>query len=168
VMLEAVVAVDKNGVIGSTKTNDLLWHLPADMNRFKALTTPHTVIMGRKTWDSIPNKFRPLANRRNIVLTRNKNFRAFGAEVFHDRGSIISAISKDEMAFVIGGQSVYELFMPFCNKLHITRVENEFSGDVKFPNKSQYGKWELIEAEWFMKDSKNPYHQTLMVYERVK
>lgn len=164
--IEIVVAVSRNGVIGSTDTNSLLWHLPSDMERFRELTTGHTVVMGRKTWESIPNKFRPLPNRKNVVLTRTKGYVAHGAEVFYNRESVIEAIDDEGKVFVIGGESIYKLFLPLARRLHITRVEGKFKGDVHFPDKNDFGKWELIEAQWFRSDNKNKWPQTLMVFER--
>jgi len=128
----------------------------------------HTVIMGRKTWESIPLKFRPLPGRDNIVLTSNMAYKAPGATVCFGLNGVAAAIANDTKAFVIGGQSIYELFMPVATKLHITRVENEFEGDVMFPDKDKFGHWELTEAQWFKKDRDNAWHQTLLVYERIR
>ena len=103
--LTVIAAVARNGVIG--KDNRLPWHLPADLKHFKALTTGHTVIMGRKTWESLPERFRPLPGRQNIVVTRNAGYAASGATVVNSLADAVAAASGSE-AFVIGGAELYQ------------------------------------------------------------
>ena len=112
--LTLIAAIARNGVIG--KGNALPWHLPEDLRRFKALTTGQAVIMGRKTWDSLPAKFRPLPNRLNIVVTRNRDYRAEGATVV---GSLDAAIhaSQTLTPFVIGGAELYAHALPLAQRL---------------------------------------------------
>ena len=109
-------AQSTSGVIGRDGT--IPWHLPEDLARFKTLTMGHTVVMGRRTWDSLPARFRPLPGRRNIVLTRNSGFEAPGAEVF---GSIDDAI--DDQTWVIGGSEIYHLALPAATRCEVTEVD---------------------------------------------
>nr|AIA17843.1 Dihydrofolate reductase [uncultured bacterium] len=129
-----IAALGKNRVIG--KGNDLLWHIPDDMKRFKALTNGHPVVMGRKTWESLPARFRPLPNRTNIVITRKSDYVAEGAQVV---GSIEEALRASsnapgaEEVFVIGGGEVYALALPFATRLYLTIISDEKDGDIYFP-----------------------------------
>jgi dihydrofolate reductase len=109
-------AQSTSGVIGRDGT--IPWHLPEDLARFKTLTMGHTVVMGRRTWDSLPARFRPLPGRRNVVLTRNRGFDAPGAEVV---GSIDDAI--DDQTWVIGGSEIYHLALPAATRCEVTEVE---------------------------------------------
>ena len=109
-------AQSTSGVIG--RDGAIPWHLPEDLARFKTLTMGHTVVMGRRTWDSLPARFRPLPGRRNVVLTRNSGFEAPGAEVF---GSIDDAI--DDQTWVIGGSEIYHLALPAATRCEVTEVE---------------------------------------------
>ena len=129
-ILTLVAAVAKNGVIGSN--NRLPWHLPADLRHFKALTTGHAVIMGRKTWESLPEKFRPLPGRRNIVVTRSAAYAAPGASVAGSLPDAVAAAAGAE-AFVIGGAELYQAALPLANRLQLTEIDAEFEGDTWFP-----------------------------------
>jgi dihydrofolate reductase len=128
--LTIIAAVARNGVIG--RDNQLLWRLPEDMQRFKALTTGHAVVMGRKTWESLPEKFRPLPNRRNIVVTRDATWRAAGATVAHSLDAAIAA-AGEAAAFVIGGAEIYALALPLATRLELTEIDADFAGDARFP-----------------------------------
>lgn len=130
-MIVIIAAVAKNGVIG--KANALPWHLPEDMRHFKALTTGHAVLMGRKTWESLPAKFRPLPGRRNIVVTRNAGYQAAGAVVATSLPAAIEAAESGE-AFVIGGAELYAVAMPLANRLQLTEIDAAFEGDTFFPD----------------------------------
>ena len=127
--ISIIVAVAANNAIG--KDNDLLWHISADLKRFKALTTGHAVIMGRRTWMSLPK--RPLPNRRNIVLTRSAAFNDDGAEVACSIRQTFDLIRDEEESFVIGGADIYRQFLPFARNLYVTFVHSDFDGDVFFP-----------------------------------
>lgn len=121
-----------NGVIGHNGT--MPWHLPEDLAHFKALTQGHPVIMGRKTWDSLPARFRPLPGRRNIVVTRNAGWHGEGAE---RAGSLAEALRLAQDAakvFVIGGAELYALALPQADELVLTEIEAELDGDVFFPD----------------------------------
>lgn len=128
--LSFIVAVAQNGAIG--KNNDLLWHLSSDLKRFKKLTTGHPVVMGRRTWESLPK--RPLPGRRNIVFTQNPDFKAEGAEVVHSVNGLFKALEGcDDEVFVMGGAAIYQLLLPFTKRLYVTRIYRDFDGDVYFP-----------------------------------
>jgi dihydrofolate reductase len=129
-LLTLVAAVARDGVIGLD--NRLPWHLPADLKHFKALTQGHTVIMGRKTWESLPTAFRPLPGRRNIVLTRDQGYRAEGATIAGSLSAAIAAAEGDE-AFVIGGAELYAAAMPLADRLQLTEIDAAFEGDTWFP-----------------------------------
>lgn len=139
--LSIIVAIAQNGAIG--KDNDLLWHLGSDLKRFKKLTTGHPVVMGRKTWESLPK--RPLPGRQNIVMTNNHDFEAAGATVVHSVNELFKVLVAteqeqrdsgkdcDDEVFVIGGASIYNVLLPFTNRLYITRVYRDYEADVYFP-----------------------------------
>ena len=123
-----VVAIADNGVIG--KDGAIPWHISDDMKRFKALTTGHTVVMGRKTWDSLPRK--PLPNRRNVVCTRDVGWRAPGAEPATLPDIDLSHIAPNEDWMVIGGEEIYRYFLPKAHRIELTEVHGDFAGDAKF------------------------------------
>lgn len=124
-MIVILAALSRNRVIG--RDGDLPWHLPGDLRRFKELTIGGTVVMGRKTYESLPERFRPLPNRRNVVLTRN-GFDAPGADV---RRRLDEALEGD--CFVIGGGSLYAQALPLADRLHLTEVDADVPGDTFFP-----------------------------------
>ncbi|ACB26492.1 dihydrofolate reductase [Methylobacterium sp. PvP062] len=125
-LVSLVAAVARNGVIG--RDNGLAWHLSSDLKRFKALTMGKPMLMGRRTWDSIG---RPLPGRRTLVLTRDTGFRAEGVETVHDWDSALAAAGAELM--VVGGAEIYALALPHADRLHLTEVEAEPAGDVRFP-----------------------------------
>ena len=128
-MISMVVAMSQNRVIG--KSGKMPWHIPEDLQYFKALTTGHTVIMGRKTFESIG---RPLPNRLNVVLTHDEAYEADGCEVAHSIEEVIRKYhKKEEELFIIGGSTLYKAFMPYATKLYITLIEKYFEGDTFFP-----------------------------------
>jgi len=126
-----IAAVAKNRVIG--KDNRLIWNIPEDMARFKALTAGHTVIMGRKTWESLPPRFRPLPGRRNIVVSRQDNYAAPGAEVTDSLENSLKLAATAPTVFVIGGEQIYGQAMALADRLEITEVDLEPEGDAWFP-----------------------------------
>lgn len=128
--LVLIVAVARNGVIGVD--NRLPWRLPADLKRFKALTTGQAVIMGRKTWESLPANFRPLPGRLNIVVTRDAAYQAAGATVVHSLPQAVAA-AVGHTAFVIGGAEIYRQALPLATRLEVTEVDLEVAGDAFFP-----------------------------------
>ncbi|MDE2440097.1 MAG: dihydrofolate reductase [Betaproteobacteria bacterium] len=133
-----IAAVAKNRVIG--KNNTLIWNIPADMAHFKALTAGQTVIMGRKTWESLPPRFRPLPGRRNIVISRQADYAAPGAELANSLDAALRQSSASETAFIIGGEQIYRQAMAVADRLEITEVDLEPEGDAWFP--------EIPTSEW--------------------
>jgi dihydrofolate reductase len=131
VTLSIVAAVARNGVIG--REGGIPWHIPEDMARFRALTTGHPVVMGRKTWDSLPDRFRPLPGRRNVVVTRNPVWTADGAERAASLDTALELLDDPETVFVIGGASLYDQALPLADDLELTEVDLEPEGDAFFP-----------------------------------
>ena len=125
-----IAAVAKNGVIG--KDNTLPWHLPEDLRHFKELTTGHVVIMGRKTWESLPERFRPLPGRLNVVVTRNAGYAAPGAAVVHSLEAA-QKIDPGGTAFMIGGAELYAHALPLAQRLELTEIDADVDGDARFP-----------------------------------
>ncbi|MDP2809495.1 MAG: dihydrofolate reductase [Rhodocyclaceae bacterium] len=141
--LTLIAAVARNGVIGID--NRLPWRLPADLKHFKALTLGHTVIMGRKTWESLPASFRPLPGRRNIVVTRDASYRADGAVVVRSLPAAIGAAESGK-AFVIGGAELYAAALPLAERLQLTEIDATFEGDTCFPAIDQH-QWQETTRE---------------------
>ncbi|MCX7163958.1 MAG: dihydrofolate reductase [Betaproteobacteria bacterium] len=129
-VLTLIAAIAGNGVIGID--NHLPWQLPQDLKRFKALTLGNAVIMGRKTWESLPAKARPLPGRRNIVVTRNAGYAAAGATVAASLAAAIAAAESGE-AFVIGGAELYQSALPLADRLQLTEIDTICEGDTWFP-----------------------------------
>lgn len=133
-MLSLIAAVAQNRAIG--KAQKLLWHLPEDMRYFRETTRGKTVIMGRKTWESLPEAFRPLPGRRNIVVTRNPDYVATGATLARSLPEALSAASdnnNDNEIFVIGGAELYRQALPLAQRLYLTEVAENYAGDAFFP-----------------------------------
>lgn len=161
-MISLIVAMDKNRVIGYQNT--MPWHLPRDLKFFKETTTGHTIIMGRKTFESIG---RPLPKRKNVVLTRSKVDFPKGVEVIHDIKTIYqwNDDHPDEEFFVIGGGHLYEQVIPFANRMYITKINEEFKGDIYFPHFSDED-WILTTKVKGVRDKKNPYDYYFLQYDR--
>ncbi|MDD2881781.1 MAG: dihydrofolate reductase [Rhodoferax sp.] len=130
--LKLIFARAANGVIGANNT--LPWHLPEDMAHFKRSTLGCPVIMGRKTWDSLPLKFRPLPGRLNVVVTRQKDWHAEGALVAHSIEQACALCPPDSTAWVIGGAEVYTQAMPLANTAVVTEIDADFDGDAYAPD----------------------------------
>ena len=145
-----VAAIASNNVIG--KENSLPWNIPEDLKRFKQMTSGHTILMGRKTFDSIG---RPLPNRQNIVMTKDENFEREGIKVINDFDEALELIKKsNEDVFVIGGSKIYELFEPVANSLAITRILKDFEGDAFFPD-INWDLWQIEKEENFFDEKSN-------------
>ena len=129
-MLSLIAAVARQRVIG--KDNRLLWHLPADLAYFRETTRGRPVIMGRKTWESLPDKFRPLPGRHNIVVSRNPDYPLTGATLSHSLEAAI-ALAGEGGVFVIGGEALYQQALPLAQRLYLTEIDRDFSGDAFFP-----------------------------------
>ncbi|WP_068776389.1 dihydrofolate reductase [Paenibacillus sp. FJAT-26967] len=153
-------AMDRQNAIGID--NKLPWHLPADLKFFKKMTTGHSVLMGRKTYDSIG---RPLPNRRNIVLTRQPDYKLEGCEVVHSVEEALAGFQEEEV-FVIGGTEVFKLFWPYADKLYVTFIDDIFEADTYFPV-IEPQEWSLVSEEQGIKDDKNPYDYYFRTYERT-
>lgn len=136
--MQAIVAVSQSWGIG--KGGDLLFRLPSDLRRFKAMTTGHTVIMGRKTLDSLPGG-KGLPHRRNLVLSRQSDFAPDRAEVIHSVEDILKTAEDD--AFVIGGQQVYEQLLPYCARVYVTKVLADPEADAFFPDLDKLPEWKV-------------------------
>lgn len=152
-MLSIIVAVAKNNVIG--KDNQLIWHLPEDLKRFKRLTTGHTIIMGRKTFESLG---RVLPNRKHVILCNDMEMKIENenVEILEDISMLENYIKSEEEHFVIGGATIYKLLMPYASKLYLTRIDEEFEGDVYFPEIKEE-EWKEIEREKGIKNEENPF-----------
>ena len=160
-MISIIVAIAENMAIG--KNNDLLWHIPADLKRFKKITSGHPVIMGKRTWESLPR--RPLPNRRNIVITDLKGEEIEGCEMVYSIGEAISKCDPAEENFIIGGASVYRQFLPHADRLYLTMVHKSFDGDVFFPE-IDFSLWKLISKEEVPKDEVTGFDYANEIYER--
>lgn len=156
-----ISVLDENNGIG--KDNKLLCYLPADLKRFKKLTSGHTIIMGRKTFESLPNG--PLPNRKNIILSRNKDYSAAGAEIIHSIDELDKICDNDEFVFVIGGEEIYKLFLPKAEHLYITRTHHKFEADAFFPEFLSEN-WELLNEEKHLPDEKNKFSYSFLDYRR--
>jgi dihydrofolate reductase len=129
--LSLIAAVARNSAIG--KAGGLLWHEPEDQKHFRRVTMGCPVVMGRKTWDSLPARFRPLPGRRNVVITRNTAWRADGAEVVNSLDAALALLAGAPKAFVIGGAEVYALALPRADELVLTEIDADLDGDTFFP-----------------------------------
>ena len=139
--IKLICAISKNNVIGNE--NKLPWNISEDLKRFKELTSNNWIVMGRKTFDSIG---RPLPNRKNIVLSKNKNLKIDSVEVFSSPNDVIDFYknnSDQKDLYIIGGTYIYELFFQYCEYLFITYIDKEYEGDAFFP-KIDWEKWELM------------------------
>ena len=139
-----IAAVARNRVIG--KDNQLLWNIPEDMAHFRTLTAGHAVLMGRKTWESLPERFRPLPGRHNIVVTRQADYLAPGADLANSLEAGIALAQDDDKLFVIGGAEIYAQAMPFADRLEITEVDLAPEGDAWFPE-IRDGEWRALDEE---------------------
>ena len=163
-MLSIIVAKAKNNIIG--KDNKLLWNLPEDLKHFKELTTGHTMIMGRKTFQSLG---RVLPNRKHIIFSQNPDFKVDdeNVEVVHSLLQIQNLIEGKEEVFVIGGAMIYNFLMPYVKKMYVTEIEKDFDGDTFFPVIDN-NIWKEISREKGIKNEKNNLDYYFITYERIK
>ena len=158
-MIKIIVAISKNRVIGDS--NKLIWHLPADLKRFKEVTGGHPIVMGRKTYESIG---RPLPNRRNIIITRDENYEVDGCEVVN---SIEEALLlTNSVCFIIGGGEIYKQTLHIADQIYLTQVDEDFDGDTTFPELPP--SWYVSNKEDFESDEKNPYKYSFILYEKFE
>ena len=158
-MIKLIVAISRNRVIGDS--NELIWHLPADLKRFKEITTGHPIVMGRKTYQSIG---RPLPNRRNIIITRDENFEVEGCEVVNSIEEALLLTNSD--CFIIGGGEIYKQTLSLSEQIYMTKVDDVFKGDTTFPELDR--SWYVSKEEKFTSDEKNPYNYSFIFYERFE
>lgn len=160
--ISAIVAMANNRVIG--RNNDIPWYLPADLKYFKKVTLGHHIIMGRKCYESIGN---PLPKRTNIVITRNLFYVSSGCLVTHSLEDALQIAKNngEEEAFIIGGAQIYDLAMPYVERLYLTEVNLEVEGDVLF-SELDMEQWNLLSEEAHTADEKNPYDYVFKVLER--
>jgi dihydrofolate reductase len=161
-MISYVVAVSKNGVIG--REGGLPWHISSDLKRFKEITMGKPVVMGRKTWESLPR--RPLPGRRNIVITRSREFAAEGAEVAATPEEAFRLCGDVPEVAVIGGGEIYRLFWPLVDRLYLTEVDLEVAGDTHFPVVSP-AEWREVGREFHPRGEKDSAAFTLRILDRM-
>ncbi len=158
-MIAFVVCMSENRVIG--QNNDMPWHLPEDLKHFKSLTMGHSIVMGRKTYESIG---RPLPGRKNIVLTANRNFEAKGCDIVHSKADILERAKKEDKLFIIGGGKIFEQFMDEADMLYVTVIHEHFDGDVFFPEIGS--EWKVVERRKGIRNAQNPYDYEFLTYVR--
>ncbi len=160
--LTLIAAIGESNSLG--KDNELLWHLPDDFRRFKRLTSGHTIIMGRKTFESFQQ---PLPNRKHIVITRDNNYRTDfkGIYIVHSLEDALTLVADEELSYVIGGGEIYSLAMAHADTLEITHVHGTFDGDAYFP-KIDGRNWEVGQTEFHPADEKHRYAFTYITYNR--
>jgi dihydrofolate reductase len=162
-MIAFIFCMSQNRVIG--KDNDLPWRLPADLQFFKSKTSGHTILMGRRTYESMG---RPLPHRENVVLTRDKGFAASGCHVIHSKEKALrlerELEEKGETLFVIGGQAIFEMFMDEADIIYLTIIYEDFAGDTYFPELDE--NWSITARKKGIKNDKNPYDYEFLTYEK--
>jgi dihydrofolate reductase len=157
-MISIVVARSRNGVIG--RDGELPWLLPSDLKRFRELTEGHTVVMGRRTFESLPERFRPLPRRRNIVLSRDADYSPIGAEVCSE---LADALAASPDCFVIGGGKTYSEALPLAERVYVTEIDALIDGDVFFPELAPH-QWRCVERSADI--AENTWRFAFCVYER--
>lgn len=158
-MINIIVAISKNRVIGND--NKLIWSLPSDLKRFKQITTGNTLVMGRKTYESIG---KPLPNRRNIIITRNSDYKVEGCEVVNSLEEALMLCNNE--CFIIGGGEVYKQSLPLADKLYLTVINEEFDGDTYFPEIED--DWVKVSREDHEPDDKNKHGYSFIEYEKYQ
>jgi dihydrofolate reductase len=161
-MISLVVAAARNNVIG--KGNTLPWSLPNDLKHFREVTAGHTVIMGRKTFESIG---RPLPKRRNIVITRQEDYKPEGVEVVGSLDAAIASMPADEEAFVIGGGEIFKQALPIADRVYLTRVEADVEGDAFF-SPLESDKWRETSRQEGVVDEKNALPHVFLIFNRIR
>lgn len=159
--ISIIVAIAENNAIG--KDNQLLWHLPEDLKRFKRITEGHKIIMGKNTYYSLPK--RPLLKRTNVILTDKPGEQIDDCVMTYSIEDVISICDTDKENFIIGGGSVYRQFLPIAQTLYITKVHESFEADIFFPPIDPVI-WEVISIENHLKDDKHPYDYSFVTYKR--
>jgi len=161
-MVTIIAAVGRNRALG--KDNDLIWHIPADLRRFKSLTRGHHVIMGRKTFESLG---RPLPKRTNIIVSRNPDYKAEGCIVVNSLEKALEIAQSDPKPFILGGAEIYKQALSFADAMDLTYVHENFEADAFFPEFDPQ-EWELTGREDFKKDDENPFDYSFVQYKKRK
>lgn len=159
-MVTIIAAVGRNKALG--KNNDLIWHLPADLRRFKEVTRGHHVIMGRKTFESLG---KPLPHRTNIIVSRNSNYKADGCVVVGSLEEALKEAHSDPNPYILGGAQIYEQALEVADRMDLTLVHEDFEADAFFPDFSDEN-WEETGRQDFKKDEKNPYDYSFVQYKK--
>lgn len=159
--ISAICAMSENRVIG--KNNQLPWHLPADLARFKKITWGHPILMGRKTHESIG---RPLPGRSNVIITRNKEYKASGCIIVHSIQQAFEATKESDEIFIIGGALLYQETLPFIQRLYITQIHQQIEGDAFFPELKKE-EWQEVERVDYDADINEPYSYSFIVLDRA-
>jgi dihydrofolate reductase len=159
-MTTIIAAIAENNALG--KNNDLIWHLPADLIRFRKTTTGHHIIMGRNTFESIG---KPLPNRTTVIISRNKDYKAEGCITVDSLETALEIAKNDDSPFIIGGAQIYEKAINLVDQLDITEVHHKFEADVFFP-KIDLSIWKETKREFFKADEKNSYDYSFVSYIR--
>jgi dihydrofolate reductase len=157
-----IAAVARGGIIG--RGGQLPWHSPADLRRFRKLTTGHHIVMGRKTFESLD---RPLPERTNVIITRKADFHPPGVVVAQSLGEALAVarVAGETEAFVIGGAEIFRLALPLADRLYLTRIDADLVGDTYFPE-YEASQWRLVDQSEHPLDEKNPFAMTFLRYER--
>jgi dihydrofolate reductase len=156
-----IAAMGNNGVLGYK--NSMPWHLPADLLHFKKITLNHAVIMGRKTFESIG---KALPNRRNMVLSRQRDYTADNIEVIDSFPAAIKLFGNNKRVMIIGGATIYEQALPHCDTMILTQIHADFTGDTFFPQWNQ-DEWRLVSEDKHYADQQNPYDYSFLNYEKT-
>lgn len=159
-MITIIAAIAEKNALG--KDNNLIWHLPADLKRFKKVTTGHHILMGRNTFESIG---KPLPNRTSIIITRNEHYTQEGCIVVNSIEKAIEVAHEDTDIFIIGGAQIYEQAISIADRLDITEVHHQFEADVFFPEIDPLN-WKVVAREDFKRDDKNAYDYSFVSYIR--
>lgn len=159
-MVIIIAAIAKNNALG--KDNQLIWHLPADLKRFKSITLGQTVVMGRKTFESLG---KPLPNRKNIVITRNRNFKKEGVTMVNSLEEALAISKEKENIYILGGAEIYSQAFPLADLLDLTLIHEHFEADTFFPVIDQ-SVWKEIKREDHVKDDKNAFDYSFVTYKK--
>ena len=161
-MLSIIVAIANENVIG--KDNKLIWYIPEDLKHFKEITSGHKIIMGRRTFESLG---RILPNRKHIILCNDMEMDVDdeNVEILEDISMLDKYINSDEECFVIGGATIYKLLMPYSNKMYITKINQDFEGDVYFPEIKD-DEWKEVDKQKGLRNKENPFDYEYITYIR--
>lgn len=159
--ISVIAAMSQNRVIG--RDGSLPWHLPTDLARFKSITTGHTVIMGRKTFESVG---KPLPNRRTIIITRNNDYQCADVFIAHSLDEALDHAAHEDEIFILGGETVYRIALPRADRLYLTIIHATIEGDTYFPT-LDFDDWKLVEDERHEIDERHAYAFSFRRYERA-